>query len=151
SMLDVPYRGTAPALIDLLGGQTQVYFAAISPTVEHIRAGKLRALAVTTAMRSEVLPEVPSVGEFFPGFEVSGWNGVGAPRNTPPDIIAKLNNEINAALADLNIKGRLADIGATVLPGSPAEFHCRRNREMGQANPGGKHQTVSNALLTTLQ
>jgi tripartite-type tricarboxylate transporter receptor subunit TctC len=122
SMLDVPYRGTAPALIDLLGGQTQVYFAAISPTVEHIRAGKLRALAVTTAMRSEVLPDVPTVGEFLPGFEVSGWAGIGAPRNTPADIISKLNSEVNAALAGSVMKGRLAEFGSTPLLLSPTEF-----------------------------
>jgi tripartite-type tricarboxylate transporter receptor subunit TctC len=132
SMLDVPYRGTAPALIDLLGGQTQVYFAAISPTVEHIRAGKLRALAVTTAMRSEVLPEVPSVGEFLPGFEVSGWNGIGAPRNTPADIIVKLNNEINAALASPVMKARFADLGSTVFPTSPAEFGKHIADEIGK-------------------
>jgi len=122
SMLDVPYRGTAPALIDLLGGQTQVYFAAISPTVEHIRAGKLRALAVTTAMRSEVLPDVPTVGEFLPGFEVSGWAGIGAPRNTAADIIRKLNSEVNAALAGSVMKGRLAEFGSTPLLLSPTEF-----------------------------
>jgi tripartite-type tricarboxylate transporter receptor subunit TctC len=122
SMLDVPYRGTAPALIDLLGGQTQVYFASISPTVEHIRAGKLPALAVTTAMRSEVLPGVPTVGEFLPGFEVSGWTGIGVPRNTAADIISKLNSEINAALASPVMKARFAELGITVFPTLPAEF-----------------------------
>jgi tripartite-type tricarboxylate transporter receptor subunit TctC len=99
-----------------------VYFASISPTVEHIRAGKLRALAVTTAMRSEVLPGVPTVGEFLPGFEVSGWTGIGVPRNTAADIISKLNSEINAALASPAMKARFAELGITVFPTSPAEF-----------------------------
>jgi tripartite-type tricarboxylate transporter receptor subunit TctC len=118
----VPYRGGGPALIDLLGGQVQVMFPATAASIEYIRAGKLRPLAVTTATRSEALPEVPTVGEFVPGYEASGWFGVAAPRNTPPDIIEKLNKEINAALADPKIKARLADLGGTVLPGSPADF-----------------------------
>jgi tripartite-type tricarboxylate transporter receptor subunit TctC len=122
SMLHVPYRGTAPALTDLLGGQTQVYFASILAAIEHIRAGKLRALAVTTAARSELLPDIPTVAEFVPGFEHSGWTGVGAPRNTPADIITKLNNEINAALASPVMMARFADLGGTVIPGSPADF-----------------------------
>jgi tripartite-type tricarboxylate transporter receptor subunit TctC len=122
SMLHVPYKGTAPALIDMLGGQTQVYFAGLSAAIEHIRAGKLRALAVTTAMRSEVLPDVPTVGEFVPGFEAESWTGIGAPRNTPANIISKLNNEINAALANPVIKARFADLGSTVFPTSAADF-----------------------------
>jgi tripartite-type tricarboxylate transporter receptor subunit TctC len=122
SMLHVPYRGTAPALTDLLGGQTQVYFAPISVAIEHIRAGKLRALAVTTMRRSEILPNVPTMAEFVPGFENSGWTGVGAPRNTPADIITKLNNEVNAALASPVMKTRFADIGIAVFPTSPADF-----------------------------
>jgi tripartite-type tricarboxylate transporter receptor subunit TctC len=122
SMLHVPYRGTAPALTDLLGGQVQVYFAGLSPAIEHIRAGSLRALAVTSAIRSEVLPNVSTVGEFVPGFEAEGWTGIGAPRNTPADIVAKLNKEINAALADPKMKARFADLSGTVLPGSPADF-----------------------------
>jgi tripartite-type tricarboxylate transporter receptor subunit TctC len=122
SMLYVPYRGTAPALTDLLGGQMQVYFAGLSAAIDHIRGGKLRALAVTTAMRSEVLPNVPTVGEFVPGFETESWNGIGAPRNTPADIISKLNIEINAALANPVIKARFADLGSTVFPTSPADF-----------------------------
>jgi tripartite-type tricarboxylate transporter receptor subunit TctC len=122
SMLHVPYRGTAPALTDLLGGQTQVYFAGLSPAIEHIRAGTLRALAVTTAIRCEILPNVPTVGEFVPGFEASGWNGIGAPRNTHADIIAMLNHEINAALASPAISARHADLGLTPLVLSPADF-----------------------------
>jgi tripartite-type tricarboxylate transporter receptor subunit TctC len=122
SMLHVPYRGTAPALTDLLGGQTQVYFAPISAAIEHIRTGKLRALAVTTTRRSEILPNVPTMAEFVPGFENSGWTGVGAPRNTPADIITKLNNEINAALASPVIKARFADLGIAVFSTSPADF-----------------------------
>jgi tripartite-type tricarboxylate transporter receptor subunit TctC len=111
-----------PTLTDLLGGQVQVMFDAVPSSIEHIRAGRLRALAVTTAMRSEALPNIPTVGDFVPGYESSGWVGVGAPKNTPAGIIDKLNREINAALADPKIKARLADLGATVLLGSPADF-----------------------------
>ena len=121
-MVHVPYRGGAPALTDLLGGQVQVMFDAMPSSIEHIRAGKLRALAVTTATRSEALPDIPTVGEFVPGYEASAWFGVGAPKNTPAEIIDKLNKEINAGLADPKIKARLADFGGTVLAGSPADF-----------------------------
>ena len=122
NMLHVPYRGGAPAITDLLGGQVQVYFGPIPETIEHIRAGKLRPLAVTTAMRLESLPNIPTVGEFVPGYEASGWHGVGAPTNTPREIVEKLNSEINAALADPKLKARLADLGGTVLVGSTADF-----------------------------
>ena len=121
-MVHVPYRGAAPALTDLLGGQVQVYFATTVASIEYIRAGKLRALAVTTATRSEALPDIPTVGEFVPGYEASGWYGIGAPKNTPAEIIDKLNKEINAGLADPKMKARLADLGGTVLAGSPADF-----------------------------
>ena len=121
-MVHVPYRGAAPALTDLLGGQVQVMFDAMPSSIEYIRAGKLRALAVTTATRSEALPDIPTVGEFVPGYEASGWYGIGAPKNTPAEIVDKLNKEINAALADPKIKARLADLGGTVLAGSPADF-----------------------------
>jgi tripartite-type tricarboxylate transporter receptor subunit TctC len=121
-MLHVPYRGDAPALTDLIGGQVQVYFGALPASIEHFRSGKLRALAVTTATRSEILPDVPTVGDFVPGYEASSWHGVGAPKGTPADIVDKLNREINAALADPRIKARFADLGATVIPGSPANF-----------------------------
>jgi tripartite-type tricarboxylate transporter receptor subunit TctC len=117
SMLHLPYRGTAPALTDLLGGQTQVYFAGISAAIEHIRAGRVRALAVTSATRLPVLSDVPTVGEFVPGFEASGWTGIGAPRNTSADIVATLNT-----LADSRLKARFADLGGMVLAGSPADF-----------------------------
>jgi tripartite-type tricarboxylate transporter receptor subunit TctC len=122
NMQHVPYRGGAPALTDLLGGQVQVYFGPIPETIEHIRAGKLRPLAVTTAMRLESLPNIPTVGEFVPGYEASGWHGVGVPTNTPREIVEKLNSEINAALADPKLKARLADLGGTVLVGSTADF-----------------------------
>jgi len=122
NLVHVPYRGGAPALTDLLGGQVQVMFDPTIGMVAPIRAGRLRALAVTTATRSPALPDIPTLGEFLPGYEVSGWNGLCAPRNTPAEIIDKLNNEINAALADAKIKARLADLGGTVLPGSPADF-----------------------------
>ena len=121
-LVHVPYRGGPPALTDLLGGQVQLFFGAIAGSIGHIRAGKLRALAVTSAMRSPALPDIPTVGEFVSGYEASGLSGIAAPRNTPAEIIDKLNSEINAALADPKIKARLTDLGGTELPGSPADF-----------------------------
>jgi len=121
-MVHVPYRGAGPALTDLIAGQVQVYFGTTVASIEYIRAGRLRALAVTTATRSDALPDVPTVGEFVPGYEASVWYGIGAPKNTPAEIVDKLNKEINAGLADPNIKARLADLGGTVLAGSPADF-----------------------------
>jgi tripartite-type tricarboxylate transporter receptor subunit TctC len=121
-MVHVPYRGGAPAIIDLLGGQVQVLFDPVSSSTEYIRAGKLRALAVTTASRSEAFPDIPTVAEFVPGYEASAFFGVGAPKNTPADIIEKLNKEINAGLADPKLKARLADLGGIVIAGSPADF-----------------------------
>jgi tripartite-type tricarboxylate transporter receptor subunit TctC len=121
-MNHVPYRGAAPALTDLISGQVQVFFDVLTSSIEHIKAGRVRALAVTTATRSPALPELPTVGEFVPGYEASNIRGVGAPRNTPAEIIDKLNKEVNAALADPTIKTRLADLGAGVLAGTPADF-----------------------------
>lgn len=121
-MVHIPYRGGALALTDLIGGQVQVAFSPVPDSIEHIRAGRLRPLAVTTATRAEALPEVSTVGEFVPGYEASTWNGVGAPRNTPIEIIDRVNKAINAGLADPKINSRLADLGGTALPGSPAEF-----------------------------
>jgi tripartite-type tricarboxylate transporter receptor subunit TctC len=121
-MVHVPYRGNAPAVIDLIAGQVQVLFADAPSSIAHVRAGKLRALAVTTAERSKILPGVPTVSEFLPGFEASNWFGVVAPRNTPLEIIEKLNREINAALAEPDVKARLADLGVAPLAGSPADF-----------------------------
>ena len=112
-MVHVPYRGGGPALTDLLGGQVQVMFPTTVSSIEYIRAGRLRALAVTTATRSDALPDIPTVGEFVPGYEASGWFGVGAPKATPAEIVEKLNKEINAGLADPKIKARLADLGGT--------------------------------------
>jgi tripartite-type tricarboxylate transporter receptor subunit TctC len=122
NLVHVPYRGAGPALVDLLAGQVQVMFASISSSIEYVRAGKLRALAVTTSMCSPVLPDIPTVAEFVPGYEASFWNGIGAPRNTPAEIVDKLNTEINAALADPKMKARLAELGGTALPGTPADF-----------------------------
>jgi tripartite-type tricarboxylate transporter receptor subunit TctC len=122
NMILVPYRGAAPALIDLLGGQIQVLFDVMTSSIEYIRAGNLRALAVTTATRSEALPDIPTVGEFVPGYEASAWYGVGVPKNTPADVVARLNQEINLGLADPKIRARLAEMGGTVLKGSPADF-----------------------------
>ncbi len=133
-MVHVPYRGAAPALTDLLGGQVQVYFGPMPPSIEHIRSGKLRALAVTTATRSEALPDIPTVSDFVPGYEASRWYGIGAPKNTPAEIIDKLNKEINAALADPKMKARLADLGGTVLAELARRLrqtHRGRNRKMG--------------------
>jgi tripartite-type tricarboxylate transporter receptor subunit TctC len=121
-MAHVPYRGSAPMLTDLMGGQVQVTFDNMPASIEFIRAGKLRPLAVTTATRSEALPDVPTIAQFVPGYEASAWFGIGAPRNTPPDVIATLNREVNAGLADPKIKAKLADLGGTIIPGSPADF-----------------------------
>jgi len=122
NMVHVPYRGEALALTDMLGGHAQAMFGTMPASIEHVRAGKLRPLAVTSARRSELLPDLPTVGDFVPGYETSAWQGVGAPKATPVDIIDKLNREINAALADPKIKSRVADMGGTVLAGSPSDF-----------------------------
>jgi tripartite-type tricarboxylate transporter receptor subunit TctC len=122
NMQHVPYRGDAPALTDLIGGQIQVMFAGLPSSIEHIRAGKLRPLGVASATRLEALPDTPTVGDFVPGYEASGWTGIGVPRNTPVDIVDKLNHAINAGLADSKIKARLADLGSAVITLTPADF-----------------------------
>ena len=122
NLVHVPYRGSGPALVDLLAGQVQVSFPSMTSSIGYIRAGTLRALAVTTAERSDALPDIPTVGEFVPGYEASAWYGIGAPRNTPVEVIDKLNKEINAGLADPKIKARLADLGNAPLALSPADF-----------------------------
>jgi tripartite-type tricarboxylate transporter receptor subunit TctC len=122
NMQHVPYRGGGAALADLLGGQVQVTFESTSSSIEYIRSGRLRALAVTTSTRSEALPDIPTLSDFVPGYEASSWYGIGAPKNTPADIIDKLNKEINAGLADPMIKARFADLGGMALSGSPADF-----------------------------
>jgi len=121
-MTHVPYRGLAPALSDLIGGQVQVIFSTVPAAIEYIKAGRLRALAVTTATRSELLSDLPTVGDFVPGFEASQWYGIGAPKSTPAEIVDRLNAEINAALADPKLKARIADLGGEVLAGSPTDF-----------------------------
>ena len=122
NMLHVPYRGSGPALTDLLSGQVQVMFDNMPSSIGHVRAGKLHPLAVTTMVRSEALPDVPTVSEFVPGFEASAWAGIGAPRNARAEIIDKLNREINAALADPKMKAQLTDLGGIVLALSPTEY-----------------------------
>ena len=122
NMVHVPYRGGGPALTDLLGGQVQVYFGTTASSIEHIGSGKLRALAVTTASRSEALPDIPTVGEFVPGYESSLWYGLGGPKGAPAEIVEKLNREINTALVDPKFRARLVDLGGTMLAGSPADF-----------------------------
>jgi tripartite-type tricarboxylate transporter receptor subunit TctC len=122
NMILVPYRGAAPALIDLIGGQIQVLFDVMTSSIEYIRGGRLRALAVTTATRSDALPDIPAVGEFVPGYEASAWYGVGVPKNTPADVVTRLNQEINLGLADPKMKARLAEMGGTALLGSPSDF-----------------------------
>ena len=122
NMVHVPYRGQAPAMTDLLGGQVQVMFDPVVTSISHIRDGRLRPLAVTTSTRSEALPDVPTIGDFVPGYEASVWFGVGAPRNTPAEIVDKLNKEINAGLADPRIKARLAELGGVPVPMTPADF-----------------------------
>jgi tripartite-type tricarboxylate transporter receptor subunit TctC len=121
-MQHVPYRGEAPALNDLIGGQVQVVFGSVPASIQYVRAGKLRALAVTTSTRSELLPDLPTVADFVPGYESSTWYGIGAPKSTPADIIDRLNVEINASLADPTLKARMADLGGTAIGGSPADF-----------------------------
>jgi tripartite-type tricarboxylate transporter receptor subunit TctC len=121
-MVHVPYRGGALALTDLIAGQVQVMFDNVPTSAEYIRAGKLRGLAVTSTARSEVLPDLPTVADVLPGYEASAWYGVGVPKNTPAEIIDRINKEINAILADPKSKARLADLGASLLPGSPADF-----------------------------
>src|SRR6516225_1013525 len=122
NMIHVPYRGSAQALTDLVGGRVQVMFDALPNSIEYIRAGTLRALAVTTATRSELLPDLPTVGDFVPGYEASAVDGIGAPAGTPAPIIDRLNNEINAGLADPKLRARLIDMGATILAGSPSDY-----------------------------
>ena len=121
-LLHFPYRGAAPALTDLIGGRVQVMFEAVASLVEHVRGGKLRALAVASATRSQVFPEVPTVGEFLPGYEASVWFGVGAPTQTPANIVDRLNQEINAGLENPALNARLGELGGTALTGNSAEF-----------------------------
>ena len=122
TMVHVPYRGGAPALTDLIAGQVHVMFDNIPTSAEHIKAGKLRGLAVTSAARSDVLPDLPTVADVLPGYEASAWYGLGAPKGTPAEFIDKVNTSMNAVLADPKSQARFADLGASLLPGSPAEF-----------------------------
>jgi tripartite-type tricarboxylate transporter receptor subunit TctC len=122
NLVHVPYRGASPAITDLLGGQVQVFFSTMPACIQHIRSGSLRALAVTTTKRSDALPDVPTVGEFLTGYEASGWSGIGAPKNTPAEIVEKLNKEINAGLAEPKLITHLSELGATVFANSPADF-----------------------------
>jgi len=122
NMVHVPYRSAAAVMTDLLSGQVQLYFGTTASSLEYVRTGKLRALAVTIERRLDALPDIPTVGDFVPGYEASNWYGIGAPRNTPVEVIEKLNKETNAGLADPKIKARIADLGGSVLTGSPADF-----------------------------
>jgi tripartite-type tricarboxylate transporter receptor subunit TctC len=122
NLVHVPYRGSAPALTDMISGQVHLMFDVLTSSIPHVRSGALRALAVTTATRSSVLPDLPTVGEFVPGYEASAWYGIAAPRNTPAEVIEKLNGETNAGLADPRVKARLADLGGRTVPGSPTDF-----------------------------
>jgi tripartite-type tricarboxylate transporter receptor subunit TctC len=122
SLVHAPYRGNGPALTDLLGGQVELMFPTSPSVVEYVKSGRLRGLAVTTASRSETLPDLPTVGEFVPGYEVSGLYGIGAPKGTPAEFIATINKESNAALANPKMKARFVDLGGIVIPGSPADF-----------------------------
>jgi tripartite-type tricarboxylate transporter receptor subunit TctC len=121
-MVHIAYRASPPALTDLLAGQVQMMFSPLSSSIEFVKSGKLRGLAVTSAARSDALPDLPTVGEFVPGYVATGWFGVCAPRKTPPEIIDRLNQEINAGLADAKIKARFAELGATVFGGTPSDF-----------------------------
>jgi tripartite-type tricarboxylate transporter receptor subunit TctC len=126
----VPYRGGAPAVTDLIGGQVQLYFDGISASFDHVRSGRTRALGVTTAQRAAILPDVPAIGEFVPGYEANGWYGIGVPKNVPAEIVDKLNKEINASLADPKLKKRLADIGYAATGSTPAEFASQIAQEI---------------------
>ena len=128
----VPYRGGAPAVADLMAGQVQLYFDGISGSLGYIRSGKVRALGVTTAQRADVLPDVPAIAEFVPGYEASGWYGIGVPRNVPDEIVERLNKEINASLVDPKLKARLAELGYTTLGSSPTEFGNFITREIAK-------------------
>jgi len=121
-LVHVPYRGSAPALTDMISGQVHVMFDILTSSMQHVRSGALRALAVTSATRSQALPDLPTVGEFLPGYEASAWYGIAAPKSTPSEIVDKLNKEINAGLADPRIKARFADLASNVIPGSPTDF-----------------------------
>jgi tripartite-type tricarboxylate transporter receptor subunit TctC len=121
-LMHVPYRGSPPALTDLLAGEIQLMFSPLPPSVEYVRSGRLRALAVTTAARSQALPDVPAVGDFLPGYEASAWYGIGAPKSTPAEVVDKLNAEINAGLADPKLKARLSELGSISFAGSPSDF-----------------------------
>ena len=138
-LVHVPYRGSTPAITDLLAGQVQVMFDVTPSSLPHIKAGKLRALAITTATRSDVLPDLPPLADFVPGYEASAWIGFGVPANTPPAVIDILNKEINAAIVDPTIKGRLADLGGMVLPpGTPAEFGKMIADDIAKWSQGGQ-------------
>jgi len=126
----VPYRGGAPAVTDLISGQVQVYFDGVSGSLDHVRSGRLRALGVTSAERADVLPDVPTIAEFVPGYEAGGWYGIGVPKNVPAEVIDKLNKEINASLADVKLKSRLSDVGYVTSGSSPAEFGSMIAREI---------------------
>ena len=126
----VPYRGGAPAVTDLLSGQVQLYFDGISASLDHVRSGRLRALGVTTAQRADVLPDVPAIGEFVPGYEANGWYGIGVPKNVPAEIVDRLNKAVNASLADPKLKTRLTDLGYATTGSSPAEFASMIAREI---------------------
>ena len=122
NLVHVPYRGSAPALTDMISGQVHVMFDILTSSIQHIRSGALRALAVTSERHSEALPDLPTVGDFLPGYEATAWYGIAAPKNTPSEIVDKLNNEVNAGLADPKIKARFAELASAVIPGSPADF-----------------------------
>jgi tripartite-type tricarboxylate transporter receptor subunit TctC len=143
NLLHVPYRSGPQALTDLIGGQVDIIFDPLANSLEHVKAGKLRALAVTSAKRSTLLPDVPAAGEFVRGYEASGWQGIGVPKGTPAAIVNRLNREINAGLADPKIKQRFADMGYEPFVTTPAEygkFVTDETQKMGQGDPDGEHQ-----------
>ena len=143
NIVHVPYRGGAPAMIDLIGGRAQVMFDNVPTSVEFIRSGKIRPLAVTSAARIELLPDLPTVADYVPGYEASAWYGIGAPKGTPAEIVDRLNREVNAILAEPATKQRLAELGASLLARLARRFRqarCRRDRKMGQGDPLRRYQ-----------